>query len=33
MVAKLASSDVIVVGRGTDSAEKYRHLPYIGAVE
>jgi hypoxanthine phosphoribosyltransferase len=26
-------SDVFVVGYGTDYAEKYRHLPYIGAVE
>jgi hypoxanthine phosphoribosyltransferase len=25
--------DVFVVGYGTDYAEKYRHLPYIGAVE
>jgi hypoxanthine phosphoribosyltransferase len=25
--------DVFVVGYGTDHAEKYRHLPYIGAVE
>ena len=25
--------DVFVVGYGTDFAEKYRHLPYIGAVE
>ncbi len=26
-------SDVFVVGYGTDYAEKYRHLPHIGAVE
>ena len=25
--------DVFVVGYGTDHAEKYRHLPYIGVVE
>lgn len=25
--------DVFVVGYGTDYAEKYRHLPYIGVVE
>lgn len=25
--------DMFVVGYGTDFAEKYRHLPYIGAVE
>jgi hypoxanthine phosphoribosyltransferase len=25
--------DVFVVGYGTDYAEKYRHLPYIGIVE
>jgi hypoxanthine phosphoribosyltransferase len=25
--------DVFVVGYGTDFAEKYRHLPYIGVVE
>ena len=25
--------DVFVAGYGTDYAEKYRHLPYIGAVE
>jgi len=25
-------SDVFVVGYGTDYAEKYRHLPYIGAM-
>jgi hypoxanthine phosphoribosyltransferase len=25
--------DVFVVGYGTDHAEKYRHLPYIGTVE
>jgi len=25
--------DVFVVGYGTDYAEKYRHLPYIGTVE
>ena len=25
--------DVFVVGYGTDHAEKYRHLPYIAAVE
>jgi hypoxanthine phosphoribosyltransferase len=25
--------DVFVVGYGTDHAEKYRHLPYIGIVE
>jgi hypoxanthine phosphoribosyltransferase len=25
--------EVFVVGYGTDHAEKYRHLPYIGAVE
>jgi hypoxanthine phosphoribosyltransferase len=25
--------DVFVVGYGTDYAEKYRRLPYIGAVE
>ncbi|MBV8577488.1 MAG: hypoxanthine phosphoribosyltransferase, partial [Acetobacteraceae bacterium] len=25
--------DVFVVGFGTDYAEKYRHLPYIGVVE
>jgi hypoxanthine phosphoribosyltransferase len=25
--------DVFVVGYGTDYAEKYRHLPYIGAIE
>jgi hypoxanthine phosphoribosyltransferase len=25
--------DVFVVGYGTDYAEKYRHLPYIGAVD
>ena len=25
--------DVFAVGYGTDYAEKYRHLPYIGAVE
>jgi hypoxanthine phosphoribosyltransferase len=25
--------DAFVVGYGTDYAEKYRHLPYIGAVE
>lgn len=25
--------EVFVVGYGTDYAEKYRHLPYIGAVE
>ena len=25
--------DVFVVGYGTDYAEKYRHLPYIAAVE
>jgi hypoxanthine phosphoribosyltransferase len=25
--------DLFVVGYGTDYAEKYRHLPYIGAVE
>ena len=25
--------DVFVVGYGTDYAEKYRHLPYIRAVE
>ena len=26
-------SDIFVVGYGTDYAEKYRHLPYIGALE
>ena len=26
-------SDVFVAGYGTDYAEKYRHLPYIGIVE
>jgi hypoxanthine phosphoribosyltransferase len=25
--------DVFAVGYGTDYAEKYRHLPYIGAME
>ena len=25
--------DLFVVGYGTDYAEKYRHLPYIGAIE
>jgi hypoxanthine phosphoribosyltransferase len=25
--------DVFVVGYGTDYAEKYRHLPYIGALD
>jgi hypoxanthine phosphoribosyltransferase len=25
--------DLFVVGYGTDFAEKYRHLPYIGVVE
>ena len=25
--------DIFVVGYGTDHAEKYRHLPYIGVVE
>jgi hypoxanthine phosphoribosyltransferase len=25
--------DVFVVGYGTDYAEKYRHLPYIGVVQ
>jgi len=25
--------DMFVVGYGTDYAEKYRHLPYIGVVE
>jgi hypoxanthine phosphoribosyltransferase len=25
--------DAFVVGYGTDRAEKYRHLPYIGVVE
>jgi hypoxanthine phosphoribosyltransferase len=25
--------DVFVAGYGTDCAEKYRHLPYIGIVE
>ena len=28
-----AIGDVFAVGYGTDHAEKYRHLPYIGAVE
>jgi len=25
--------DVFVVGYGTDHAEKYRHLPYIGTLD
>ena len=25
--------NLFVVGYGTDFAEKYRHLPYIGAIE
>jgi hypoxanthine phosphoribosyltransferase len=28
-----AIADLFVVGYGTDHAEKYRHLPYIGIVE
>ena len=26
-------ADLFVVGYGTDFAEKYRHLPYIGVVD
>jgi len=30
---RFSIGDVFVVGYGTDYAEKYRHLPYIGIVE
>jgi len=32
-VVGFSIGDVFVAGYGTDYAEKYRHLPYIGVVE